>query len=134
VRGSLALACLGLWLGLACTTVPPYETPEERAAAPTIPLTQANQPRTGSLTWRSEVLEQRPDGIRLEFTLVNGTKRYYASVMLRLVLRGPGHALETVRFPVGAIRAEGSRRVRAHLAPPGFPVERVDLELIYAQE
>jgi hypothetical protein len=136
VRAAVA-ACLlgaGVGLALACGGLPLYETPEERRESGGLPLERTEQPRTGSLTWRLEAIEQTPDGPRLDFVLVNGTKRDYLSLMLRLVLRGPGHALATLRYPVGGIRADGSRRVRAHLAPPGFPVEDVELELIYAQE
>jgi hypothetical protein len=61
---------------------------------------------------------------------VNGTSRDYLSVMLRLVLRGPDRNIATVRYPAGPLAAGDSRRVRAHLAPPGFTVEGADLELI----
>ncbi len=129
---ALALACAAL--ALACGSLPRYEKPEERLGG--LPLTQASQPRTGELTWRSEAFEETPEGLRFEFTLVNGTKRDFVSVMLRLVLRGGGEArrLATVRYPAGGLAADSSRRVRAHLAPPGFAVESADVELIYAQE
>ena len=130
----LALALVGGCLALACGSLPLYEKPEERIGG--VPLSQAPQPRTGDLTWRSEAFETTPEGLRFEFTLVNGTKRDYASVMLRLVLRGGGteRKIATVRYPAGSLAAGSSRRVRAHLAPPGFPVESADIELIYAQE
>lgn len=127
-------AALCAWLALGCGGLPFYETPENRSESGGVPLSHSNQPRTGQLTWRSEVLETTPEGVRFEFTLVNGTKRDYFSVVLRLVLRGPNHSLATVRYPAGAIAAEGTRRVRALLAPPGFPVESADLELILAQQ
>jgi hypothetical protein len=129
---ALALACASL--ALACGSLPRYETSEERLGG--LPLTQAPQPRTGELTWRSETFEETPQGLRFEFTLVNGTKRDYVSVMLRLVLRGGGEErrLATVRYPAGGLAAGATRRVRAHLAPPGFAVESADIELIYAQE
>lgn len=129
-RVALALGCA--WLALACGSLPLYETPEERVGG--LPLAQVPQPRTGELTWRSELFETTPDGLLFEFTLVNGTKRDYLSVMLRLVLRGPERTIATVRYPAGGLAAGASRRVRAHLAPPGFAVESADLELIYAQE
>ena len=129
-RVALALVCA--WFGLACGSLPLYERPEERVGG--LPLSQAGQPRTGALTWRSEAFETTSDGLRFEFTLVNGTKRDYASVMLRLVLRGAERTIATVRYPAGGLAAGASRRVRAHLAPPGFAVESADLELIYAQE
>ena len=130
-RLGLALACLALAAG--CGSLPRYERPEDREGG--IPLTQASQPRTGSLTWRSETFETTKDGLlRFEFTLVNGTKRDYKSVMLRLVLRGAERQLATVRYPAGGLAAGDHRRIRAHLAPPGFPVKSADLELIYAQE
>jgi hypothetical protein len=131
MRGA-ALALAGAVLALACGGLPRYETPEERTGG--IPLTQALQPRTGELTWRSETFESTADGIRFEFTLVNGTRRDYFSTMLRLVLRGPERQIATVRYPGGGIAAGETRRVRAHLAPPGFRVESADIELIYAQE
>jgi hypothetical protein len=127
----LALACASL--ALSCGALPLYETPEERSGGG-VPLTQANQPRTGELTWRSEVFEPIADGVLFEFTLVNGTKRDYLSIMLRLVLRGPERRIATVRYPAGPLAAGASRRVRAHLAPPGFAVESADVELIFAQE
>ena len=131
---SFALALAGACLALACGSLPLYEKPEERLGG--VPLSQAPQPRTGDLTWRSEVFETTPEGLRFEFTLVNGTKRDYKSVMLRLVLRGGGaeRKIATVRYPAGSLAAGDSRRVRAHLAPPGFAVESADIELIYAQE
>jgi len=132
-RALLALACLAL--ASACGNLPLYEAPEERTSG--MPLTQAPQPRTGELTWRSETFETLPDGVlRFEFTLVNGTKRDYASIMLRLVLRGGGEErrMATVRYPAGSLAGGAQRRVRAHLAPPGFAVESADVELIYAQE
>jgi hypothetical protein len=130
----VALALAWASLALACGSLPLYEKPEERLGG--VPLSQAPQPRTGDLTWRSETFEAMPDGLRFEFTLVNGTKRDYQSVMLRLVLRGGGaeRRIATVRYPAGSLKAGGTRRVRAHLAPPGFAVESADIELIYAQE
>ena len=129
---ALALAGLALGFGLACGGLPVYETPDERG--PGSPVLRANQPHTGELTWRPATLRQTPDGVFFEFTLVNGSRRTYYSVMLRIVLRGPDHALATVRYPAGGLAAGTSRRVRAQLAPPGFAVEGADLELIYAQE
>jgi hypothetical protein len=126
----LALACTGLTL--ACGSLPRYEAPEERTGS--IPLSRTEQPRTGELTWRPGLLEQTAEGVLFEFTLVNGTSRDYLSVMLRLVLRGPDRSIATVRYPAGPLAAGGSRRVRAHLAPPGFAVEGADLELVFAQE
>jgi len=126
----LALACA--CLALACGGLPLYEAPEERTGS--LPLSRAEQPRSGDLTWRPGLLEQTPEGVLFEFTLVNGTARDYLSVMLRLVLRGPDRSIATVRYPAGPLAAGGSRRVRAHLAPPGFTVEGADLELIFAQE
>jgi hypothetical protein len=119
-------------LALACGGLPLYETPEERIGS--VPLSRTEQPRTGELTWRPGLLEQNAEGVLFEFTLVNGSSRDYLSIMLRLVLRGPEHAIATVRYPAGPLRAGSSRRVRAHLAPPGFAVEGADLELIFAQE
>jgi hypothetical protein len=130
MRGlALGVAC---GLLLACGGLPLYETPEERSGG--LPLTQSEQPRTGELTWRPGLLEQTAEGVLFEFTLVNGTSRDYLSVMLRLVLRGPDRSIATVRYPAGPLAAGGSRRVRAHLAPPGFAVEGADLELVFAQE
>jgi len=128
----LALACTCAWLALACGGLPLYETPEQRTGS--VPLSRTEQPRTGDVTWRPGRLEQTAEGVLFEFTLVNGTTRNYASVMLRLVLRGPDHDIATVRYPAGPLAAGGSRRVRAHLAPPGFRVEGADLELVFAQE
>ena len=125
----LALACA---LALACGGLPLYETPEQRTGS--LPLSRTEQPRSGELTWRPSLLEQTPEGVLFEFTLVNGTSRDYFSVMLRIVLRGPERSIATVRYPAGALAAGGHRRVRAQLAPPGFTVEGADLELIYAQE
>lgn len=129
----LALACACAWLALACGGLPLYEAPEERSSAG-FPLSRTEQQRSGELTWRPGRLEQTPEGVLFEFTLVNGTTRDYFSVMLRVVLRGPDHAIATVRYPAGPVAGGGTRRVRAHLAPPGFAVEGADLELIFAQE
>ena len=128
----LALVLAGAWLALACGGLPLYETPEERTGS--VPLSRAEQPRTGELTWRPGRLEQTPEGVLFEFTLVNGTSRDYFSIMLRLVLRGPDRQIATVRYPAGGLAAGGHRPVRAHLAPPGFTVEGADLELIFAQQ
>lgn len=125
----LALACA---LALACGGLPPYETPEQRSGS--VPLSRTEQPRSGELTWRPGRLEQTPEGVLFEFTLVNGTSRDYFSTMLRIVLRGPERQIATVRYPAGPLAAGGSRRVRAQLAPPGFAVEGADLELVFAQE
>jgi hypothetical protein len=122
------LACLAL----ACAGLPPYETPEQRGGSLT--LVQVDQPRSGELTWRSGKLQQTAEGVLFEFTLSNGTSRNYLSVMLRLALRGAGSQLATVRYPAGPLAAGASRRVRAHLAPPGFVVEGSDVELLFAQE
>ena len=127
-RLGLLLACLAL----ACGSLPPYEAPEARGGS--LPLTRADQPRSGELTWRSGELTQTEEGVLFEFTLSNGTSRHYFSVMLRLALRGAGSALATVRYPAGPLAAGASRRVRAHLAPPGFAVEGADVELLFAQE
>lgn len=127
-----ALTLLCAWLSLACGGLPLYEAPDQRSGGR--PLTQAQNRRTGELTWRPERLSNTPGGVLLEFTLVNGTSRDYLSIMLRLVLRGGDHNLATVRYPAGSLLAGGSRRVRAHLPPPGFVVESADLELILAQE
>jgi hypothetical protein len=120
------------WLSLSCGGLPLYESPEERSGGR--PITQAQHRRTGELTWRPGRLENTPEGVLFEFTLVNGTARNYLSIMLRLVLRGGDHALATVRYPAGPLAAGASRQVRAHLAPPSFVVESTDLELIFAQE
>ena len=127
-----ARALLGAALLLACGGLPLYETPEERTAG--TPLTQAPQRRTGEITWRPSVLETTSEGVRLELALMNGRSRDFHSVMLRLVLRGPEHEIATVRYPAGTLAAGAERRVRAVLAPPGFVVVGLDLELIYAQE
>jgi hypothetical protein len=129
-RAAFVLLCA--WLGLACSGLPLYETPEQRSGGR--PLTQAPHRRTGELTWRPGRLEIDPEGVLFEFTLVNGTARDYLSVMLRVILRGEDHALATVRYPAGPLPAGANRRVRAHLPPPGFVVEGADLELILAQE
>jgi len=128
----LALACACVWLALACGGLPLYEAPEQRTGS--LPLSRTEQLRTGDLTWRPGRLEQTPEGVLFEFTLVNGTTRNYVSLMLRVVLRGPDRNIASVRYPAGPLAAGGSRRVRAHLAPPGFAVEGADLELIFAQE
>ena len=129
---TVAWALLAAGLALACGGLPPYELPEQRVAGR--PLVQALQRRTGEITWRPSRLETTLKGVLFEFTLVNGTSRDYFSVMLRLVLRGGDHALATVRYPAGPLRAGAERRVRAQLAPPGFVVERADVELIVAQQ
>jgi hypothetical protein len=127
-----ALPLLCAWLSLACGGLPLYETPEQRSGGR--PVTQALHRRTGELTWRPGLLENTPEGVLLEFTLVNGTSRDYLSIMLRLVLRGGDQALATVRYPAGPLAAGASRGVRAHLPPPGFVAESADVELIWAQE
>ena len=111
---ALALACASL--ALACGSLPRYEKPEERLGG--LPLSQAPQPRTGDLTWRSEAFETTPDGLRFEFTLVNGTKRDYQSVMLRLVLRGGGAER---RLRPSATRPGASRREAAAGSGPTSP-------------
>jgi hypothetical protein len=120
------------WLGFACSGALPYELPEQRSGGR--PMTQAPNPRTGEITWRSGVLETTPAGVRFQFTLMNGTSRDYFNVMLRLVLRGPAREIATVRYPVGALGARSSKVVQAQLAPPGFEVEEAQIELIWAQE
>jgi hypothetical protein len=127
-RLGLVIACLAL----TCGSLPPYEAPEERVGS--LPLTRADQTRSGELTWRAGELTQTEGGVLFEFTLSNGSSRHYYSVMLRLVLRGAGSALATVRYPAGPFAAGQSRRIRAHLAPPGFAVEGADVELLFAQE
>lgn len=128
----LRAALLATGLALACGGAPPYELPEERSGGR--PLTQAPNPRTGEITWRSGVLETTPAGVRFQFTLMNGTTRDYLSVMLRLVLRGPARELATVRYPVGPLAARASKVVHAQLPPPGFEVAEAQIELIFAQE
>ena len=130
MRRGLALGAV--LLALACSGTLPYETPEERTGGR--PLTQAPNPRTGEITWRPGPLVTTPEGVRVEFTLMNGTARDYANVMLRLVLRGPARRIATVRYPVGPFAARTSKRIHAQLAPPGFAVEEAQLELIWAQE
>ena len=119
-------------LALACSGTLPYELPEQREGGR--PLTQAPNPRTGEITWRSGTLVPTPTGVRFEFTLMNGTSRDYMNVMLRLVQRGPGSEIATVRYPAGPLTARGSKRVQAQLGPPGFAVEEALVELIWAQE
>jgi hypothetical protein len=119
-------------LALACAGAPPFELPEERGAGQ--PLSESPNLRTGEITWRSGRLETTPEGVRFEFTLMNGTARDYAAMMLRLVLRGPDRKLATVRYPVGSL-SRGSRKVvSALLASPGFEVEETQIELIWAQQ
>lgn len=117
---------------LACGGAPLYEVPEQRG--PGTPLAEAPQRRTGEITWRRGRLEQTPEGVFFEFTLVNGTARDYYSAMLRIVLRGGDYEIATARYPVGPLAAGSERSIRAHLAPPGFVVEGADLELVYAQQ
>jgi hypothetical protein len=127
LAGSVAAA-----IALACGSLPPYETPEARTGG--VPLSRSPNERTGQLVWRPSQLVQTAEGVLFEFTLVNGTTRDYLSVMLRVVLRGHGRQIATARWPAGPLAARGERRIRAHLAPPGFEVEGADLELLYAQE
>jgi hypothetical protein len=126
------LAALAAALALGCSGVPPYEAPEERSGG--VPLSRSEHPRSGQLTWRPIGLVQTAEGVVFEFTLVNGTTRDYLSVLLRVVLRGPEHRTATARWPAGPLVARGERRVRAHLAPPGFEIEGADLELLVAHE
>jgi hypothetical protein len=130
VRG-LAAACAAA-LALGCSGVPPYEAPEARTGG--VPLSRTEHPRSGQLTWRPIGLTQTAEGVVFEFTLVNGTTRDYLSVLLRVVLRGADRQMATARWPAGPLAARGERRVRAHLAPPGFAIEGGDLELLVAQE
>jgi hypothetical protein len=126
-------AALAALLTLACAGgPPPFELPEERTDGR--PLTQAANPRTGEISWRPGPIEKTPEGYRLEFTLLNGTTRDYYNVMLRLILRGPGRELATVRYPTGPLAARSTKRIQAHVGPPGFEVEAAQLELIWAQE
>jgi len=127
-RGALAAGLL-LWLGCG---VPAYELPEERSSGR--PLTQAPNPRSGEISWRPGPIENTRDGVRIELTLMNGTSRDYSNLMLRLVLRGPGREIATVRYPTGPLAGFSRRVVRAHLAPPGFEVEQTQVELVWAQE
>jgi hypothetical protein len=124
----LAAACLAL----ACSGSLPYELPEERGGGR--PLAEARNPRTGEITWRAGDLETSPTGVRFQFTLMNGTSRDYFNVMLRLVLRGPGREMATVRYPAGPLAARSSKVVHAQLSPTGFEVESTQIELIWAQE
>jgi hypothetical protein len=117
---------------LACGGFPPYELPEQRSSGE--PLMEAPNPRTGELAWRSGSFETTPEGVTLQFTLMNGTTRNYVSVVLRVILLGPGREMATARYPVGPMAGGSSRVVRAHLGPPGFEVNETRLELIYAQE
>ena len=105
LAAALALACAG--------GAPPYELPEERTGGR--PLTQAPNPRSGEISWRAGPIEKTADGLRVEFTLMNGTSRDYFNVMLRLVLRGPGAAGRDGPLP--------DRRARGafHQAHPGPP-------------
>jgi hypothetical protein len=131
VRQLAALAALAC-LAAGCAASPPWEAPEERVDGR--PLAEAPYPRSGDLSWRPIALVQSEDDVRFEFTLMNGTSRHFQSVMLRIVLRGPGSAIASVRYPTGAISPRSSRRVAALLASPGFEVERAELELIFAFE
>src|SRR5262245_10869486 len=119
-----------LWLG--CASAPVYELPEERTGGQ--PLAQAPYPRSGRITWRPGPISSTSDGLRIELTLMNGTSRDYANLMLRLVLRGPGRQMASVRYPSGPLSRFSTRVVRAHLAPPGFEVKRTRVELLWAQE
>jgi hypothetical protein len=130
VRSGAAL--LGIWLALGCASTPAFELPEERTSGR--PLEQAPNPRSGEISWRAGPISSTPDGVRVEFTLMNGTPRHYAYLMLRLVLRGSGREIATVRYPTGPLAAYSSREVHAHLAWPGFAVEGTQLELIWARE
>ena len=125
-------ALLGICLALGCASAPAFELPEERTGGR--PLAQAPNPRSGEISWRPGPITSTPDGVRVEFTLMNGTPRYYANLMLRVVLHGSGREIATVRYPTGPLSAYSSREVRAHLAWPGFAVEETQLELIWAQE
>lgn len=124
----LGAACLAL----ACSGSLPYELPEERSGGR--PLAEAPNPRSGEITWRAGDLDTSPAGVRFQFTLMNGTSRDYLNAMLRLVLRGPGGEIATVRYPVGPLAARSSKVVQAQLAPPGFEVQEAQIELIWAQE
>ena len=129
-----ALRVLGLAIPLllACGGFPPYELPEQRTGGQ--PLMEAPNPRIGELAWRSGSIETTPEGVRVGFTLMNGTTRDYLSVVLRVILRGPSREMATARYPVGSLAAGSRKVVRAHLGPPGFEVKETQLELIYAQE
>jgi hypothetical protein len=130
VRVGALLAAAGLVL--ACSGTLPYELPEERSGGR--PIAEAPNPRTGEITWRPGALEKTETGLRFQFTLMNGTSRDYLGTMLRLVLRGPGREIATVRYPAGPLAARSSKVVQAMLGPPGFEVKEAHIELIWAQE
>ena len=116
----------------AARSTPPFELPEERTGGR--PLTQAPQPAHRRDQLAPGPPQSTPDGVRFEFTLVNGTPRDYLELDAPRGAARRDREIATVRYPAGPLAAGASRQVRAHLAPPGFAVEEPQLELIWAQE
>jgi len=116
VRGlALALGCT--WLALGCGGVPLYETPEERGGS--LPLTRAEHPRAGELTWRPGLLEQTPEAVLFEFTLLNGTTRDCGSCCAGPTARSRPSAIPPARLPQE--RPAGSGPISPHPASPSRP-------------
>jgi hypothetical protein len=77
-------------------------------------------------------VERSGPGVRVGFTLNNGTKRNYRSVALRVLLWGDTGDLRSVRLPIGAMAAEQSRALTARIPDVPFRVREVAIELLYA--
>ncbi len=127
-----ALAALGAaaLLALSCSGTLPLEAPEERG--PGTPLARSAHLRSASLTWRLGEVERTGDGIRVDFTLQNGSSRDIDQGLLRILLHGPGGELVSARLPFVGLARGKSRPMAAHFPPVPFRIQDMALELIFA--
>ncbi len=120
-------AVAAIWGCSASTVIP--ESLEERTSG--APLTRSPNLRIGSLTYRLGQLERTEEGLRIDFTLQNGSSRNIEQGLLRIILLGTQHEEMSAKLPFVGLRAGTSRALVARFADVPFRVQDLALEVIF---
>ncbi|MAE93322.1 MAG: hypothetical protein CL910_01540 [Deltaproteobacteria bacterium] len=124
----LALSA-GLLLACGAATLIP-ERPEERSHG--IAVQRSLNLRSAALTYRLGAVERdEQDGVRVDFTLQNGSSRDIEQGLLRVILYGTDGRLISARLPFAGLPRARSRFMSARFGAVPFRVQDFGLEVIF---
>ena len=126
---AVASAFVALWLAGCGTSALIPEKPEDRGAG--TPISRSPHMRTGSLTYRLGQLARTEEGVRIDFTLQNGSSRQIEQGLLRVIVIGPDGRELSARLPFVGLRAGQSRVLVARFGEVPFRVQDFVLEVIF---
>lgn len=119
----------GLALGCGGATLIP-ELPDDRGRGTAVQRSQ--NLRSAALTYRlGQVERDDRDGVRVDFTLQNGSSRDIDQGLLRVILHGPEGEVITARLPFVGLPRGKSRFMTARFGEVPFRVQDFGLEVIF---